>query len=93
MRQGIGPARRQMMVTSEFVDRSMKNLINFLIHGKNDDILLPPLRHLGKYLPTLRAYDRENLGVEGRMIRAELETILEELKHDDDFESDYEYDW
>jgi len=90
-RQGIGPARRKMMVTPTFVDRTMKNLINFLIHGKNDDILLPPLRHLGKHLLTLRAYDRRTLSHEGRMIWVALKAINEELK-DDDSESVQSYD-
>jgi len=93
-RQGIGPARRQN-VSHDLVDRSMKFLINFLQHGKNNDVLPPPLRHMGKHVstpPGRSAFDLRRLSPEGRLIRDALGAILEELK-DDDSESDYDYDW
>ena len=91
-RQGIGPERLKKQVTPEFVDRSMRFLINFLYHGKGDDILLPPLRHLGKFVSSPGAYDRARLSLDhGRAIWHAVKAILKELTQSadsDDSDSD-----
>jgi hypothetical protein len=93
--QRIGQARLLKQVTPEIVDRSVKYLLNFLIHGKDDDILFAPLRHLGQYVcppPGSPAYDRARLSPHGRLIWDAVKIILQELKQSaqDDDSEDYD---
>jgi hypothetical protein len=88
------------------VDRALANLKNFLQHGLEDNVLLQPLRHLGKYLVAER-YVTDYIYINGlrlqprASIKGALQTILEEQKRrvdnggdtpsDDDDDADVPY--